>query len=58
MTGRWTPHDTRDSIVDFVREWSDKTEIGAEQFVRWIGISRGKYYDWRKRYGKPTSITR
>jgi transposase InsO family protein len=38
--------------VDFVREWSDKTEIAAEQFVGWIGISRGKYYDWRKRYGK------
>jgi putative transposase len=38
--------------VDFVREWSDKTEIAAERFVGWIGISRGKYYDWRKRYGK------
>lgn len=38
--------------MDFVREWSDKTEIAAERFVGWIGISRGKYYDWRKRYGK------
>jgi len=32
--------------------WSEKTEIAAERFVGWIGISRGKYYDWRKRYGK------
>jgi transposase InsO family protein len=38
--------------VDFVREWSGKTEIAAERFVGWIGISRGKYYDWRKRYGQ------
>ena len=41
MTGRWTPHDTRDSIVDFVREWSEKTELAAERFVGWIGITRG-----------------
>ena len=38
--------------MDFVREWSDKTEIPAERFVGWIGIARGKFYAWRKRYGK------
>jgi hypothetical protein len=27
------PHDTRDQIVDFVRRWSEKTEIGAERFI-------------------------
>src|SRR5262249_54428958 len=26
-------HDTRDQIVDFVRRWSKKTEIGAGWFV-------------------------
>jgi transposase InsO family protein len=52
LTGRWIPHDTRDSIVDFVREWSAKTEIPAERFIGWIGIARGKFFDWRKRYGK------
>lgn len=52
MTGRWIPHDTRDSIVDFIREWSGKTEIPAERFIGWIGIARGKFFDWRKRYGK------
>jgi transposase InsO family protein len=39
-------------VVDFVNEWSEKTEISAERFVAWSGISRGKFYDWRKRYGK------
>jgi putative transposase len=39
-------------VVDFVRAWSDKTEIAADQFVRWIGIARGKFFAWRKRYGK------
>jgi transposase InsO family protein len=35
-----------------VRAWSDKTEIAAERFIAWIGVARGKFFDWRKRYGK------
>ena len=48
----WVPHDTRDQIVDFVRRWSDRTEIGVGRFVKWIGIRAGKFYEWRERYGK------
>jgi len=46
------PHDVRDTIVDFVRVWSDKTEIAADRFVAWIGVARGKFFAWKKRYGK------
>lgn len=42
--GPLDPHDRRDSIVDFVREWSETTEIPSERFVGWIGIARGKFY--------------
>jgi putative transposase len=42
----------RDEVVDFVRTWSEKTEIIAERFVGWLGVSRGKFFDWKKRYGK------
>lgn len=31
---------------------SEKTEVPAAQIVGWLDISRGKFYDWRKRYGK------
>jgi hypothetical protein len=27
------PHDVRDQIVDFVRRWSEASEIGAGRFV-------------------------
>lgn len=46
------PHDTRDEVVDFVRAWSEKTEVAADRFIRWIGVARGKFFDWKKRYGK------
>ena len=39
-------------MVDFVRAWTDKTELPVERFVGWLGIARGKFFDWRQRYGK------
>jgi putative transposase len=39
-------------VIDYVRYWSDKTEIDATAMVRWIGVGRSRYYDWRNRYGK------
>lgn len=39
-------------MVDFVRVWSSKTELPAERWIGWIGVARGKFFDWRKRYGK------
>jgi len=38
--------------VDFVRRWSEASEIGAGQFVGWLGVSSSKFYDWRERYGR------
>ncbi|SPE30653.1 hypothetical protein SBA6_130015 [Candidatus Sulfopaludibacter sp. SbA6] len=38
--------------MDFVRRWSEKTEIGAGPFIVWLDIAASKFYDWRERYGK------
>ena len=45
------PHDVRDQVVDFVRRWSEKAEIGVGQFIPWLGVTASKFYDWRQRYG-------
>ena len=29
-----------------------KTQLPVQQIVQWCGVARGKFYDWRKRYGK------
>ncbi|MSP56825.1 MAG: transposase [Myxococcales bacterium] len=42
----------RDNLVDFTTTWSEKTEIPADRFIAWIGIQRGKYDNWKQRYGK------
>jgi putative transposase len=38
--------------VDYVRYWSDRAELKKQTLIHWIGISRSKFYDWQKRYGK------
>jgi transposase InsO family protein len=38
--------------VDFVRELSERTEIVQEKIIGWVGIARGKFFDWCRRYGK------
>jgi len=48
----WVQPDIRDEVIDYVRYYSDKTEIATGNFIRRIGIARSKYYDWKHRYGK------
>ena len=45
-------HDVRDEVIDYVRHWSERTELPATRLVKWIGVGMSKFYDWRARYGK------
>ncbi len=48
----WVPHHTRDSVVDYVRYWKEKTEILVKRLLGWIGVPAGTCYQWKQRYGK------
>jgi putative transposase len=39
-------------VVDFVRRWSEKAEIGVGRFITWLAIRASKFYQWQKRYGR------
>src|SRR5438445_3972616 len=52
LSGAWVAPDTRDAVVDFVREFSARTEVPVTRVVGWVGIARGKFFDWRQRYGQ------
>ena len=44
--------DTRDEVVDYVRSWSDRTNLPAKKLIGWLGMGAGKYYEWARRYGQ------
>lgn len=46
------PHDTRDTVVDFIGELHEKTELPVRRLLRWADVARGRFYSWRERYGK------
>ena len=46
------PPDVRDQVVDFVRRWTETTEIGVGRIIAWLGVTSSKFYDWRQRYGR------
>ena len=52
MRGQWVPHDTRDQVIDFVRRWSERSEMVTGRFIRWLGVGSSKFYDWQSRYGR------
>jgi putative transposase len=52
LKGQWIGHDIRDEVVDYVRNWSQRTQLPAKQLVRWIGVGMSKFYQWQTRYGK------
>jgi len=38
--------------VDYVRYWSERTELTRQTLIQWIGVTRSKFYNWQQRYGK------
>lgn len=52
LKASWVEPDVRDAVIDFVRTWSEKTELSAGRLVGWLGVSRSKYHDWCRRYGR------
>ena len=52
MRDVWTQPDVRDGVVDFVGALKEKTGIGQQRLVGWLGVNRSKFYEWQRRYGK------
>ena len=48
----WVAHDIRDQVVDFVRHWSQRTELPARRLLGWIELSPRQYHRWQERFGK------
>lgn len=42
----------RDRFVDDITELATLTELPIKRLLKWAGVHKGRFYDWRKRYGK------
>lgn len=52
MNGSWVQPDVRDEVVDYIHYWSERTEVKSTKMVKWVGITRSKFYNWQDRYGR------
>jgi len=52
LRGCWVPPDTRDQIVDYIGYWTNRTELPAKQFLRWLELGPSKFHSWKERYGQ------
>jgi transposase InsO family protein len=46
------PPDLRDTVVDFVRRFSARTELGARWVLARLGVVPTQFYRWTARYGR------
>jgi putative transposase len=42
-------------VVDYVDRWTERAELPAGRLLRWLGLREGKFYDWKRRYGRPNA---
>ncbi len=43
----------RNEILSFIQHWNQRSEVTCLQLINWLGINRGRYYEWVKRKDKP-----
>jgi len=39
-------------VVDYVKHWSERTELPRKRLVGWLGVGASKFYQWQDRYGQ------
>jgi putative transposase len=53
----WVAHDIRDAVVDFVRYWSELTELPVRRFLEWIELSPRKFGRWQQTLWQAIAVT-
>lgn len=49
----WVEPDIRDQVVEETVRLSGLTGLRIGCMIRWLGISRSKFYEWSRRHGEP-----
>ena len=38
-------------MVDYVKYWTERTELPKTRLIAWLGVGASKFYTWQERYG-------
>jgi hypothetical protein len=38
--------------VDYVKRWTERTELPKTRLIGWLGVGTSKFYAWQDRYGQ------
>jgi putative transposase len=44
--------------VDYIGHWTERAELPAQQFLRWLELGPSKFHQWKDRYGKANEHNR
>jgi putative transposase len=39
-------------VVDYVKRWSERTDLPRTRLIGWLGVGTSKFYQWPDRYGR------
>ncbi len=39
-------------MVDYVKRWTERTELPKTRLIHWLGLGTSKFYTWQDRYGQ------
>lgn len=52
MTGCWVSPELRDSIIVYLERLQERTGVALSRMLDIIALPKGKYYNWKKRFGQ------
>ena len=52
LKDQWLPLDIRYPVVEWVRQWQQKTEVSTYRVIGGLGLASGKFCARQARYGK------
>lgn len=53
MRGRWVAEATRNAVVAFVLHWMETGGLTQAKLLKWLGLPKCRFHDWRARNGLP-----
>ena len=51
LKNKWVEPNVRDSIVETITAYNQKTEISVRKLLCFLGLCASKFYQWKVRYG-------